>query len=94
MFSDQLHICSALPVTSCNPPSCSTLPAAAGCCSSRVPAPVQAEEESGNSSHLCPCAVLWVTACFLQASIMLEELGIPYETKSIAIGKNEQKQDW
>ena len=38
--------------------------------------------------------MLWVTICFLQASIMLEELGIPYETKAVAIGKNEQKQDW
>eukprot|EP00891_Asterochloris_glomerata_P003660 jgi/Astpho2/3660/Aster-07862 len=29
-----------------------------------------------------------------KASIMLEELGIPYETKAVAISKNEQKQDW
>ena len=35
-----------------------------------------------------------LTAWFLQASIMLEELGIPYETRAVAIGKNEQKQDW
>ena len=65
-------------------------PAAEGCCKYRVHAPVQPEAGSGNF-HIYADAL---TACFLQASIMLEELGIPYETKSVAISKNEQKQDW
>lgn len=29
-----------------------------------------------------------------QASVTLEELGVPYEVRPISLGKNEQKQDW
>ena len=29
-----------------------------------------------------------------QASVTLEELGVPYEVKPIWLSKNEQKEDW
>ena len=30
----------------------------------------------------------------MQIPVMLEELGVPYNVKSISIGKNEQKVAW
>jgi glutathione S-transferase len=29
-----------------------------------------------------------------QASVLLEELGVPYELHAISLSKNEQKEDW
>ncbi len=51
--------------------------------------------------HVALPGVRQLTRCIMrprvparQASVLLEELGVPYELHAISLSKNEQKEDW